>query len=257
MAAPVSSRPSHERLQVAREAGLGRISWFSVLAGVLSAFGAFAVLAAVAGSILDAADVDTDITTDAWDGGGFASAMLMAALLLVAYLFGGYVAGRMARRSGLLNGVLTFGVGVLAGAVGVSAVAWLGDQEAIGDDLSSIGLPTSLDEWGAVSITAALVGVGAMLVGAAVGGRLGERWHTKLAKRAADPAYGPEADARREEERRQREEAERAERERREVVDTSGLVVHEHEAPAHPDQGEREGEHREAEHQPTGTPRPF
>lgn len=255
MAAPVSSRPSHERLQVAREAGLGRISWFSVLAGVLSAFGAFAVLAAVAGSILEAADVDTDITTNAWDGGGFASAMLMAALLLVAYLFGGYVAGRMARRSGLLNGVVTFVVGVLAGAVAASLVAWLGDQEAIGDDLSSIGLPTSLDEWGAVSITAAFVGVGAMLVGAVVGGRLGERWHTKLARRAADPGYGPEADARREEERRQREEDERAERERREVVDTSGLVVHEHDAPSHADPGE--DEQREAEPEPTSTPRPF
>jgi hypothetical protein len=33
-----------------------------------------------------------------------------------------------------------------------------------------------------------------MLVGALLGGMLGERWHTKLARRAASPKYGPDRD---------------------------------------------------------------
>jgi hypothetical protein len=51
--------------------------------------------------------------------------------------------------------------------------------------------------------------VAAIFLGAILGGLLGERWHTKLARRAADPNFGPAADLRRQAER------EDAERDRR------------------------------------------
>src|SRR5688572_24681931 len=58
-----TKRSRWDHLAVAREAGLGRVSMLSVLAGTLTAYGAFAVVAAVAGAVLAAADVDTDFQT--------------------------------------------------------------------------------------------------------------------------------------------------------------------------------------------------
>jgi hypothetical protein len=190
-------RPGHAHLEVAREAGFGRISFVSVLAGTLTAYGAFAVVAAIAGAILAAADVDFDYSTNDWSSEELAGAVVTAAVLLVAYLFGGYVAGRMARRSGLLNGIGVFVLSLIAGALAGGIVGGLADDADVEQNLRSIGVPTTGDDWSAVGITAAVLALAAMLVGAALGGKLGERWHTKLARRAVDPDYGPAADLRR------------------------------------------------------------
>src|SRR5215217_1388427 len=97
-----------DRAALAREAGLGRLSLPSVLAGVLVAYGAFAVLAALVGAVAAAIGLTTDLAGNDWATLGVGSAIAVAILLLVAYLFGGYVAGRMARRAGLVNGLAVF-----------------------------------------------------------------------------------------------------------------------------------------------------
>jgi putative membrane protein (TIGR04086 family) len=68
-------------------------------------------------------------------------------VLLLAYLFGGYVAGRMARRAGLLNGLAVFLLAiVLIAAVG-ALVANQADADTIRTNLRSLGIPTSGTEW--------------------------------------------------------------------------------------------------------------
>ena len=47
-------------MELATEAGYSKVSLGSVLAGVLVAYGAFAIIAAIAGGILTAIGVDTE-----------------------------------------------------------------------------------------------------------------------------------------------------------------------------------------------------
>lgn len=183
-----------ERRELADDAGFGGFSLTSILAGVLVAYGAFSVLAGLAGAAVAAVGVDTDLTAD-WERLGTTGALIVAGLLLLAYLFGGYVAGRMARRRGLVHGL---GVLVLGLAV-VAAVAALvrssAATDAIAADLRSLGIPTTASEYGQAGTVAGLASLLAVAAGSLLGGALGERWHSRLWARAADPNVGAQATA--------------------------------------------------------------
>ena len=220
-----TTRGAH--VHTAREAGFGRISPLSVLAGVVSAYGAFAIIAAIAGAILTEVDVDTEFRTNDWTGSGAVAALVTAGVLFLAYLFGGYVAGRMARRAGILHGVLVFIVSLVVGGVVGGVVSAISDNAEVEENLRSIGVPTTTDQISEVAIAAVIVSLVAVLLGSLLGGMLGERWHTKLARRAADPEIGPAAtlrdEADREDDRRDeriaRDEALRRDVERDDTID--------------------------------------
>jgi hypothetical protein len=183
---------SGDRSSLAHEAGVGKLSFISVLAGVLVAYGAFAVLAALVGAAATAIGLNNDLSSNDWARLGTGSAIAAALVLLLAYLFGGYVAGRMARRAGLLNGLAVFLLAiVLIAAVG-ALVASQADTDTIGTNLRSLGIPTSGSEWGDIGTLAGIASLAAMLVGALVGGVLGERWHSKLTRRAVSGKYRPD-----------------------------------------------------------------
>lgn len=185
---------ARERRELAADAGFGGFSVTSVLAGVLVAYGAFAILAGLAAAALDAFGDDTDLTTN-WEALGTTGGIVVAGLLFLAYLFGGYVAGRMARRNGVAHGA---GV-LLLGIVVVAAVAALArssaDPDAIASNLRSLGIPTTADEWGQAGTVAGIASLIAVVAGSLLGGALGERWHARLFARAADPTVGAQADA--------------------------------------------------------------
>ena len=185
---------ARERRELAKDAGFGGFSVTSVLAGVLVAYGAFAILAGLAAAALDAFGDDTDLTTN-WETLGTTGGIVVAGLLFLAYLFGGYVAGRMARRNGVAHGA---GVLVL-GIVVVAAVAALArssaDPDAIASNLRSLGIPTTADEWGQAGTVAGIASLIAVVAGSLLGGALGERWHARLFARAADPTVGAQAAA--------------------------------------------------------------
>jgi len=191
-----------ERLELAREAGWGGVSWFSVAAGVLTALGGFALCVGIAAAVLHPLDISLGgLTDNDWQRLGLVAGLLSAAALLGAFSFGGYAAGRMARRTGLRHGVLVFavGVGVLAGAAGIAGVEGAG--AAIRDRLESFGAPTDTSTWFGIAIVTGAAAFGGMLLGAVLGGVRGERWHQRLVARALDPDIGPEADLRAEAER--------------------------------------------------------
>jgi hypothetical protein len=120
------------------------------------------------------------------------SALAIALVLLMAYLFGGYVAGRMARRAGLLNGLAVFLLALLLVAVVGAVAASQADAETIGSNLRSLGIPTTGSEWGKAGTVAGIGSLAAMLLGALLGGVLGERWHSKLTRRAVSGKYRPD-----------------------------------------------------------------
>lgn len=217
-----------DRAVLAQHAGFGRVSLASVLAGVLVAYGAFAVLLAIAAAIAESAGLDTDLSSNEWRDLGAAGGAVVAVVLLLCYLFGGYVAGRMARRAGATNGLMVFVLGVLVAAGVAGLVNVFTDGDEILRNLRNVGIPTSGDEWRDVGTVAGIGSLLAMLVGSLLGGALGERWHTKLLARAADPSVGPEADARAAAEHHRRElrrAEERARESRLEPVDTERRAV--------------------------------
>jgi hypothetical protein len=209
------TRPGRVHKDLTREAGIGPISLLSVVAGTLVAYGAFSLAAALAGGLLSRTDVKTDFRTNDWTGSGGVAAVAAAAVLLIAYLFGGYVAGRMARRRGLVHGFLVALVSLVVGVVAGAIVRGLTDDAAVRRNLRSIGVPTSSDQITGVGIAAAVLSLAAIVIGAVVGGMLGERWHAKLARRAADPSVGPAAEM---QTRADHEHAERARRIERDPV---------------------------------------
>lgn len=185
---------ARERRELAEDAGFGGYSLASVLAGVLVAYGAFAILAGLAAAVVGALDVDTDLSTD-WETLGTTGGLVVAGLLLLSYLFGGYVAGRMARRNGLAHGagVLVLSV-VIVGAVAALARSSAG-TDTIADNLRSLGIPTTADEFGQAGTVAGIASFIALAVGSLMGGVLGERWHARLFARAVDPNVGAQAAA--------------------------------------------------------------
>lgn len=187
-----------DRREMVKEAGWGRISLASMFAGALVAFGAFSILFSVAAAIARASDSNSQLYTLDWKTLSAAGAVIIAVVLFFSYLFGGYVAGRMARRSGTAHGVGAFFVGLLLtlGAAGfVRAVA---DEQAVLANLRSTGAPTAGSQFNQVATVAGVVALAVMFLGALIGGVLGERWHARLLTRALDADVGPAADARRE-----------------------------------------------------------
>jgi hypothetical protein len=177
------SDPRHEsprdRKRLARQAGLGRLSFISALAGVLVAYGAFALLAALVGAVAVAIGLDTELASNDWTTFGMGSAVTVTVVAFVAYLFGGYVAGRMARRAGLVNGLAVFALAVLLVVVA---------------NLRSLGLPITATEWARIGTVAGIGTLVGMLVGAGIGGVVGERWHSELTRWAALGRGSPNPD---------------------------------------------------------------
>ena len=203
MAAWRGTESGSDRVALAKDAGMGRLSLFGILAGTLVAYGAFLVLLAIAAAVADALDVTTKISTLNWEQLGVTGGLVVAGVLFLAYLFGGYVAGRMARRAGAINGFLVFVLGILLPILVALLVNLITDSDAILGNLRTAGIPTTGSEWGEAGTVAGIASLVAIVLGPILGGILGERWHAKLVRRAVDPSVGPQARAREDADRRQ------------------------------------------------------
>ena len=163
----------------------GGLSLGGVLTGVVVAFGAMFLLSGIIGGLLVLLGVsDTNVTGEEAVQAGIAGGIAYVLAMFLAYLWGGYTAGRMGRGAGVLNGVLVpLAAIVLALIVGAIAAA-LGASANLNLPLTTARLPIqgngSLVDWGIGLGVAALV---AMFAGGVVGGSLGSRWHTKLERR--------------------------------------------------------------------------
>ncbi|MEW6474926.1 MAG: hypothetical protein AB1679_21960 [Actinomycetota bacterium] len=179
---------SKTRSDLAQLAGMGPFSILAALAGVLVGYATSALLIAGTAAILERNNSTIDLT-EPWESMSNGGGLLLGGLLFVSYLLAGYVAGRMAWRRGWLHGLAIF----IGSVVVVGAVALLvrtlnnpDDVERITDTLRSFGIPTTRDEWGSAASFVGLVSLGGMLLGSLVGGILGERWYTKVSRRAVE-----------------------------------------------------------------------
>jgi hypothetical protein len=194
--AALVSESRRDRRALARDAGLGRVSVVSLLGGVAAAVTAFAVLIGAAAAATSAAGFDTDLMSQEWRNLDASDAAILSAALFLACLFGGYVAGRMARRAGASHGFYTFALGAVLLVGAVAGLDQMTRSDALPTAFRTLGIPTAFDEWRDLPALVGLAWALTALVAACLGGAWGERWHTRLVERAADPNVGRGAAAR-------------------------------------------------------------
>jgi hypothetical protein len=112
-------------------------------------------------------------------GLGAAAASLVA--LFLAYLIGGYTAGRMARFDGTKNGLgVVIWTIVVAAILGIAGGV-LGTRFNLGSQLNLNVNASTFTTAGLVALAVALI---IMLLGAIIGGRMGELYHRRIDRHA-------------------------------------------------------------------------
>ena len=194
VAAPPATAPaegSHATRGAARDAvavqraRFGGIKWGAAFFGWLSANGLAVILVALlsaAGVALGLANgVDTpDEAVAQADTVGISGGIALLVMLFLAYLAGGYVAGRMARFDGARQGLATWLIGLIVVVLLAAAGAVLGAQYNVLQQLQLPRIPVNegtATTAGIVTLVAVLL---VTLLGAVIGGKLGERYHRKI-----------------------------------------------------------------------------
>ena len=177
----------------AQRSRYGGIKWGAAFFGWLSANGLAVLLVA----LLSAAGVAIGLTQGVPGADeaaqeastiGIAGGIVLLVILLLAYLAGGYVAGRMARFDGARQGIAVWIIGlVVVLALAVAGLVF-GSQYNVLQQLNLPRIP--IDEGtattgGIVALVAVLL---VTLLGAVLGGKLGDRFHRKVDRAGFDAA---------------------------------------------------------------------
>jgi hypothetical protein len=181
---PEERRTIEERTTTTRRVtpmARGGVSFASIITGMVVAFGTVFVLGSIVGSIL--------VGTGAWPaelgrqeaiGAGIAAGVAFVLIQFLAYLWGGYTAGRMARGAGTANGLLVPVAGIVVAAVVGAIGAVLNARADLLAPITPATIPleqTMMVNFGAGIGLAALI---AMFLGGFLGGRRGAAWHETL-----------------------------------------------------------------------------
>jgi hypothetical protein len=181
-----ASTAGRKEVVAAQRARYGGISWGSAFFGWLSANGFAVLLLALLSALgvafgLTAGVQDAQSATDqAATGLGLGAGIALLVALFLAYLAGGYVAGRMARFDGAKQGVAVWVIGLLVVLLLALAGLVFGSQYNV---LSRLDLPRiPIDEGtattaGIIALVAVLV---VTLVAAVLGGLMGVRYHRRV-----------------------------------------------------------------------------
>ncbi len=165
----------------------GGVSFGAILTGVVVAFGAMFLLSAIVGGILVSLGlIDTEVTQAETVDAGLGAGIALVVAQLLAYLWGGYTAGRMARGSGLANGLLVPLTAVIVGLVVAGIATALGASANLNLPFTTNQLPLENDTLVDGGLGIGIASLVAMFLGGALGGGLGARWHTKLERHAAE-----------------------------------------------------------------------
>lgn len=146
------------------------------LVGMLTAIAVLVLLGGIVGAAIGAIGYQTGLSGNNVEDISLASLIGGLVVLAIAYLVGGWTAGRIARYDGARNGLMTaVWTIVLAGALSALA-AWFGSEY---DVFANVQLPQWFDR-DALTTTAlasGLAAVATMLVAALLGGLWGTRYH--------------------------------------------------------------------------------
>lgn len=171
-----TSDDRHDRMVDVRDR-FGGSDVAAILAGMLAALGSLALLgglAAAAGSIGYQYGLD-EASDESLGIGGFVAGLVV---LVLSFLIGGWVAGRMARYDGGRNGLLTALSFVALAAALAGLGAWVGSEY---DVLDEFELPQWFrdGDYTTEAIISAAAAIALSLLAGWLGGKLGERYHRR------------------------------------------------------------------------------
>jgi hypothetical protein len=161
----------------------GGFNWGSAFFGWLVAIGMAALLTGIlsgAGAAIGLTEVSGSEAEGSAETIGALGAILLIAVLALAYYCGGYVAGRMSRFDGARQGLGVWLLGLLATILIGVAGALFGSEYNVLDKLDLPRIPIDegdLTTGGIVALALVLLGT---LLAAMAGGKLGERYHRKV-----------------------------------------------------------------------------
>jgi hypothetical protein len=187
-------RSGRQQVVAAQKERFGGISWGAAFFGWLSANGMAVILIALlsAGGLAlglsDTVSTPDQAASSATSGIGLGAGIALLVVLFLAYLAGGYVAGRMARFDGVKQGAAVWVIGLLVVLLLALAGLVFGSKYNVLEQLNLPRIPVdegTLTTAGIIALAAVLV---ATLVGAVLGGLLGTRYHRKVDRVGFDAA---------------------------------------------------------------------
>lgn len=153
--------------------------------GWLTATGLTVLLLALVSGIAAIAGVQ-NASTAGMSTAGVVGAIVLGVVLLLAYFWGGYVAGRMARFSGLKQGLAVWLWAIIVAVVLGVAGAIAGSQLDLAGQLGSVAsLPISPSQMTVAGIAGALAVLVLTLIGALLGGLAGMRYDRRVDRAGA------------------------------------------------------------------------
>jgi hypothetical protein len=162
----------------------GGVDWLASFIGCIIAIVAAGFLALIAGLILAPLGYSLNLGGPQLDTAAIVGLVAVGLVLFFAYLFGGYVAGRLARFDGGRNGAMTVVWGILltvllAGASFILGTQVFGNlQQTVTSSVNpAVG---NLAQAGLVGLGIAAGALLLELLGGFLGGRMGSRYHTKI-----------------------------------------------------------------------------
>ncbi len=111
---------------------------------------------------------------------GLSTSIALLVILALAYLAGGYVAGRMSRFDGARQGVGVWVIGLVTTIIAVALGAIFGSRYNVLDRVNLPRIPISTEQLTAGAVIAAVVVLAATLLFAVLGGILGHRYHNRV-----------------------------------------------------------------------------
>jgi MFS family permease len=118
--------------------------------------------------------------TDGDDAISLVGGIVLVLILLLAYLAGGYVAGRMSRFDGGRQGIGVWLLGLVVTVLLAVAGAIAGSEYNVLEDLDQPRIPVDEGDLETGALIALIVIVVGTLVAAIAGGKAGERYHRKV-----------------------------------------------------------------------------
>ncbi|MGH2733961.1 MAG: hypothetical protein ACRDKZ_00145 [Actinomycetota bacterium] len=180
---------SGARREAVVPAARGGMSLGAILTGVVVALGALFLLSAVVGGVLATTGTSlSDVSQgDAVEATAAVGVAIVVATLL-AYLWGGYTAGRMGRGAGAGNGLMVPLVALILGVVVGALASALGATAQLNLPFTTTRLPIEDNNLVDLGTGFAIASLVAMFLGGLLGGMMGHRWHTKLERRVGEEA---------------------------------------------------------------------
>lgn len=178
------------RTTTRREADATRVTVPEIVtgpvAGALVGYGVFAIALVVIGALF--AENRLSLPEQNWKDLGLGASVLAGVILFFGYLYGGFIAGRVA---GAGQKGIPLGVGVFLAGLALAALAgWAvssgtsGDErEAAAQTLRALGAPGGSDDWSDIGTTAGVSSLTGMLLGSMAGGALAEHRTRAAAQR--------------------------------------------------------------------------